>query len=259
MSEVNNNVFVLDSTLLDETSCLTYIGCKNSVVEDGSSVVWLETRQRYLTLETDDDSCMNQKYVKLNSVCWFEMKGYQFPPGRSSSRYLPPGSYCLVQRIRKDGGHSYFPGQIEFKLNGVSIESNEEVNIASFLFDIQLLQDIGTNEWHKFAVGSFTTDIPLILKLNVLSTNRGSWKYGFCWDYFEVVALKSCSLKENCISTILKHLKEKTAEYINKLNLPMVLISQLRNSADNPQSKLSLFNLNKTQNSDSDSDSDDNF
>ena len=136
----DNHVYVLDSTLLDDKSQLTCAGYRNSVVENGSQIVGLGTPERYLTLECDD-SCMNGEYVRLNTVQWFEMKGYRFPPRSSSSSCLQPGTYYLVQRAMANEFTDFctrFNGQIKFTLTEVNEQIYGKI-IATFLFDIQQL------------------------------------------------------------------------------------------------------------------------
>jgi len=272
----DDHIYVLDSTLLDDKSQLVSVGCKNSVVEDGCEVVWLETRQRYLTLE-EDASCVNGKYVMLNSVCWFEMKGYRFPPRDSSTSHLQPGTYYLVQRIKTHDFRAYFHGQIKFTLTGLDMQTNERSEIATFLFDIEQLADSRSN-WSVFAVGRFAIVHPSVIELSLLSTDGRSWKSGFSWDYFEILAVESplLSLKENCFSTIIDHFiasknlkqnnklaaqRKATSNFIETLALPPVIISQITNYAMNPPGQLILHSfaaeLNDYDASSSDGESDD--
>jgi len=254
----DDHIYVLDSTLLDDKSQLVSVGCKNSAVADGSQVVWLETRQRYLTME-EDASCVNGKYVKLHSVCWFEMKGYRFPPRDSSTSHLQPGTYYLVQRIKTHDFRAYFHGQIKFTLTGLDMRTNERSEIAMLLFDIEQLADNGGN-WSVFAVGRFAIVHPLVIELSLLSTDGRSWKSGFSWDYFEILAVESplLSLKENCFSTIIHHFiasrdlkhnnklaaqRKATCNFIETLALPPVIISQITNYARNPPGPLKLHSL----------------
>ena len=252
MSDLKN-ALVLDSTLLDDNLRLYDIGFRNSANEDGSLVVWLDkdktTREKYLTLETDE-SCMNNQYVQLNHVWWFEMKHYQFPPRSSNCRHVKPGTYYLVQRMRKNGSSQSFPCQVAFILRRTDPDTEEKVVVSKLMFDMSQLceQDWGlwgsrlprvTHEWQLFVVGRFTLDTPAVLDLQVFS-DHCSCKYGFCWDYFDILATEPApySLKRRCLSAVLKSLKSK--ECLDQLKLPHFYVDQLRH-ADAHGFKLSLY------------------
>ena len=191
--------------------------------------MWLDkdktTREQYLTLETDE-SCMNNQYVQLNHVWWFEMKHYQFPPRNSDCRHVKPGTYYLVQRMRKNGSYQYFPTKVVFTLR--RIDSEEKVVVSKLMFDMSQLcperrwgfyEDPQVNhEWQLFVVGSFTLDTPAVLELHVFS-DHSSCKEGFSWDYFDILAtepapycvteLAPYSLKRQCLCAVLQSLKSK--------------------------------------------------
>ena len=242
MNDSKYNIYALDQELLATGASLVPIGLKISVVEDGATVVWLGGRHQYLSEEADD-TCMNGKYVQLNSVCWFEMYGYHFPPVDSNFRLVPPGSYYFIQRIQTHGRRPYFPEKIHFELKACSADGEETILDTTFLFDIQRLQGINPG-WNCFAVGYFQIDKPCKIKLR-LHAIQTSWKNGFCWDYFELMAVKypPHTLKYCCSSVILQHLKEKEEISINKLDLPGVLARHLTNLITNPRRTLCLFNI----------------
>ena len=251
----DNHIHVLDLALLDNKSQLASVGCRNSVVEKGSQIVGLETREKYLTVE-NDDSCMSGKYVVLHSASKFEMKGYRFPPMSSSFSYLQPGIYYLVQRIMTNNSRAYFYGQIKFSLTGLDAQTNEKIEIATFLFDIQQLA-ANRKKWSVFAVGRFAIVHPTVLELSLHSTDESSWKRGFSWDYFEILAVEPLfSLKENCLHTIINHLNtskdiaqhgQQAAQSkailssIETLSLPPRLISQLICYTRNSPCQLQLY------------------
>jgi len=266
----DNHIYVLDLALLDNKSQLASVGCRNSVVEKGSQVIGLETREKYLTLE-NDDSCVSGKYVKLHSATKFEMKGYQFPPINSSSSYLKPGIYYLVQRIMTNNSRAYFYGQIKFTLTGLDTQTNEKSEIATFLFDIQQLA-ANRKKWSVYAIGRFAIVHPTVLELSLHSTDELSWKRGFSWDYFEILALEPIfSLKENCLHAIINHLitnkdiaqsghqaveSKAILSCIETLSLPPRLSSQLISHTRNSPCQLQLHS-NAAEMDDHDASSDD--
>lgn len=238
------SIITLNQDLLSAQVNLVSVGLKLSVLEEGSTVVWLGGQQRYLTEETDD-SCMNGKFVQLNNVCWFELYGYQYPPSCSNLRLVPPATYYLVQRMQTSGHRPYFPEKMKFKLTCCNTDSNDVIQEETFRFDMPRAQRLKPG-WNRFAIGRIRIEEPCTVKLHVHAYENGSWKSGFCWDYFELMVecVPPFSLKDHCSSTILKSLSKTDGTSFETLTIPKVLKKHLANMKNHPKATVRLVNDN---------------
>ena len=257
-SSVDTNIYVLDEEDNDSHMQLMSIGLKCSMLS--SHVVWLDSAQEYLTTESDK-SCINGKYVKLNSVCWFQTGWYSFPPKESNLSVVPPGQYYLVQRVRNSGRYHNFPGKIEFQLRGRYAGQEECFNIKTLFFEINRLSRM-SREWKLITVGQFCVAEPCEVQLRLEEIKNGQWKSGYCWDYFELMAVSQppFKLKKYSCSTIVKTLTSKSSDSIQNLSLPNMLKTYLITYLNAPDGKLCMFeNMVKSRegayvNNESDSD-----